>query len=75
MLGGWSELRPGTEDEQAFIDQNVASINKLTGINATYYIIDSVKTQVVAGTNYCYLLTDSEGGRWFAYVYVPLPSS
>jgi len=20
MLGGWSELRPGTEDEQAFID-------------------------------------------------------
>jgi hypothetical protein len=73
MIGGFGGAIEITQDHKDLVSHNVAAINAKTGAHATSYTINSVHSQVVAGTNYFFHLTDNTGHKYSVFVHVPLP--
>ncbi len=72
MAGGFSQVEV-TVEVTDLVNHNLAHINSKTGSHATSYTIDAVHSQVVAGTNYFFHLTDNHGHKFSAIIHVPLP--
>lgn len=73
MIGGFGQSVAVTQEHKDLVSHNVAAINAKTGSHATSYTVNSVHSQVVAGTNYFFHLTDNEGHKYSVFVHVPLP--
>lgn len=72
MPGGFHKVDV-TQELKDLVNHNVADINEKSGNHATLYTINDAHSQVVAGTNYFFHLTDNHGEKYSAVVYVPLP--
>lgn len=72
MLGGFHDAEVTAEHTNLATSQ-LANINAKLGKHFTSVTVDSVKTQVVAGTNYFFHLTTNDGHKISATVFVPLP--
>ncbi len=74
MIGGFGDASTTiTEEHKDLVKNNLAKINAKLGTHATSFTINSVTTQVVAGTNYFFHLTSNDGKKYSALIYVPLP--
>lgn len=72
MPGGFAKVEV-TQDIKDLVSHNLAGINSKTGSHATSYTINDAHSQVVAGTNYFFHLTDNHGEKFSVIVHVPLP--
>lgn len=72
IAGGHSKTEV-TQKHRDFIKQHLGDINGKLGIHATEFKVDSVSTQVVAGTNYTYHLTANDGKKYTVHFFEPLP--
>ena len=72
MCGGFTEGRQASADEVAIAHHHQADVETSTGKKFTKFEVVSVKTQVVAGTNFDFVVQTSEGQVKFR-VYRPLP--
>ncbi len=72
MIGGFSESEV-TQEHRDLVHHNTEQISSKLGVNAAQFTINSVWTQVVAGTNYFFHLTADNGDKFSVVIFVPLP--
>ncbi len=75
MIGGFGGAIVIEEDHRHLVNHHIDAINDFTHAGATSYTVNAVHTQVVAGTNYFFHLTDNHGQHWSVFVNVSLPHS
>lgn len=71
MLGGFQNADV-TEQHRTLATSQLANINAKLGKHYTSVTVDSVKSQIVAGTNYFFHLTTNDGHKISVTVHVPL---
>lgn len=72
-MGAFGDSRAPDADDVALVNGQLAAINAKLNVHNTSYKIENVSTQVVAGTNYFFHLTGSDGHKYSAAIHVPLP--
>ena len=72
MIGGFSQ-KEIEQEHRDLVNANLAGINSKLAVNATAWTVDAVFSQVVAGKNYFFHLTDNNGAQYSVCIYVPLP--
>ena len=73
MLAGGLSAGEVSQDVKDLVNHNTANINAKLGTHATSFTVNSVHSQVVAGTNYFLHLTSNDGHKYSVVIYVPLP--
>lgn len=72
-LAGGHSSHDVTAEHTALVNSHLADLNAKLGTHATSFTVNSVHTQVVAGTNYFFHLTSNDGHKYSASFYEPLP--
>lgn len=73
MLCGGHQGGEVTQEVKDLVNNNLAAINSKLGTHHTSFTVDSVESQVVAGTNYTVKLTSNDDHKYTVRIFVPLP--
>ena len=73
MLAGGLAVGVVDQHHKDLVKHHTNDINAKLGTHATSFTVDSVHTQVVAGTNYFFHITSNDGHKYSVFIHVPLP--
>ncbi|EGR30081.1 hypothetical protein IMG5_142740, partial [Ichthyophthirius multifiliis] len=73
MMCGGHQDKEITQGDKDLVQHHLNDINQLLGKSYTGLQVNSVQQQVVAGTNYTFVLTTNEGNKIEVRVFKPLP--
>ncbi len=71
MCGGFKHQEV-TEEDQHIVDNLIATINQRLGTNVAGFKVVCADSQIVAGKNMLYHLTDPEHNKYTVKIYLPL---
>lgn len=72
MCGGFKHVEV-TEQDQQLVDSLNVAINSKLGTQVAVFKVVCADSQVVAGTNKLYHLTDPQQNKYTVKIYIPLP--